>query len=52
MNFLKIHVLLKQLKRGVQPPAYILDEAIEFVGKYKEWQDFLRRMEEDGKTGP
>jgi len=31
MSSLKVHVLLKQLKRGVLPPADVLDEAIIFI---------------------
>ena len=34
MNFLMVWVMLKQLRRGVQPDAEILDEAIEFLDSY------------------
>jgi len=31
MNFTKVWVLLKQLKRGVNPDKEILDKSIEFI---------------------
>jgi hypothetical protein len=34
MNFLKLHVMLKMLKRGVQPDKDMLDEAIVFIDSY------------------
>ena len=34
MNFLMIWVMLKQLRRGVQPDGEILDEAIEFLDSH------------------
>jgi hypothetical protein len=34
MNFLKLHVMLKMLKRGVQPDKDMLDEAIAFIDSY------------------
>lgn len=40
MNFLKVHVLLKQLERGVMPDKKILVDAIEFARKYRNVVDF------------